>query len=265
MNEDLEKVKKIEKKKRNIKCSSCDSIVEYAHKSKPKNCPNCGSGYWDKDRDEFKLFVLQDEYIKTGDNKILGQMYLILKTYAKKIIVKTVKGKYFFKKEDLEIKAHDSANKIIEYYLTKPSFKIENSFGGYMNWPIKNVLYADWRKDSYDSLNCLIDAENELEDYLPVISEEVKQRMIFEFEIDSISNTTTIVDELSTLIKNIKNKISKNFSYFETVLFLVGMKNRLKIRSTDYLNNYYNLCGQEVKRHIDTALFVVYKYIKSNM
>lgn len=263
--EELEQVKKVEKKKKKKACLSCGQIVEYIHKSRPKLCPFCQNDRWDKDRDEFKLFHLQDEYLKTKDNKILGQMYIILKEYAKKLIVKTVKGKYFFKKEDLEIKAHDSANKIIEYFLTKPSFKIENSFGGYMNWPVKNVLYADKRKEAHDSLNCLIDTENELEDYLPVISGEAKYKMIFEFEVDSIRNNTTIVPEIYKLIHNIENKISKNFSKSQSLLFLIGVRNKLKVKSDDFYTNFFSYCGVDVKKHVDTALFLVYKYIKHNI
>lgn len=263
MNEIKVLLDKDDKKKKQIECSSCGQVNEYIHKHKPKFCPSCGNVHWDKIRDEFTLFMLQDNYLKNRNNNTLGKMYLILREYARKIIIKKVKGKYFFKQEELDIKCHDAANKIIEYYLTKPNFYIENSFGGYLNWPVNNVLYADRKNENHDSLNCLIDSENELEEYLPSISEDTREKMKIEFEIDVIENNSTIINEILSLITRIDTTIKRNFSNKISILFLLGLRNRLKNKSSSITNKYYNFCGKEVSKYINNALFLIYKYLKS--
>jgi predicted RNA-binding Zn-ribbon protein involved in translation (DUF1610 family) len=270
MNKEINDIKieinsEVENKIKKRRCTNCLFTVEYKHKSKPKECPKCGDVFWDRPEDEYKLSLLQIEYLKTRDNLILGQMYEIFKKYAKKIIIKMVKGKYFFRVDDLEMKAHDSANKMIEYYLEKPDFRIENSFGGYLSWPIRNVLYGDKKNDNHDSLNCMIDEENELGDYIPSLSEEVRRKTTIDFEYDYLSKNSSISQELLKIVIKINDKIKKNHGRACALKTLIGIKNKLKKCTAVFMDDYYSYVGIDVQNHINNSLFFIYKYLKMNL
>jgi len=261
---ELKKEDQNEDKLKRLKCSACNELIIYKHKSKPLVCPFCQDEFWAKPNDEFTLFHLQKNYLVNRDNKTLGEMYIILKLYAKKLIVKTVKNRYFFKKDELEMKAHDSANKIITYYIEKPEFRIENSFGGYLNWPIKNVLFSNRQEESCDSLNCMIDNDNELEDYLPTISEETRSKMIVHFEENLIDNNSSVLSELNKIIEKMMTVINKNFSKKHAILFLIGLNHKFTGQSNNFMDNYYLYSGLDVQSSVDKALFFIYKYLKSS-
>jgi hypothetical protein len=259
---DIKKIIIDEDKLRRIITCCCNKEVVWRHKSKPELCPHCENRYWDKPYTEFKLFTLQEKYLKTRDQKILGEMYKILKLYAKKLIVTMVKGKFYYKAEELEIKAHESACKLIFYYLEKPTFCIESSFGGYLNWPIRNVLYADKNEEGNDSLNCLIDNEKELDEFLPGLSEVARKKMIVNFEENLIDKHSQIVDRLYKIVYKISNKINKEYGISESLLFLVGLRNKIKGLSDNFMDSFYLYTGLETQKNIDKALFIIYKALK---
>jgi hypothetical protein len=269
MDQELRDIKnelKSEDKIKKIICSNCKTVTEYRHKSKPKECQSCGDVYWDKPRDEYNLFHLQDEYLKTRDTEILGKMYLILKLYAKKIIVGMVKNKYFFKVDQLDMKAHDSANKVVYYYLTKPEFRIDSSFGGYLRWPIRNVLYSDKIEEGNDSLNSMIDNENELMDYLPNLSSSLREKMNFSYDIEEslIEKNTYIINILSAVVEEMSIKIDKNYGKKYSLLTLIGIKNRIKKLSDSFMDKYYCYCGIDCQKYIEDSLFFLYTILKDN-
>jgi ribosomal protein S27E len=261
-----EYVEKQNNKLKKIKCPNpnCGNLIIYKHKHRPIVCPFCEDEFFMKPKDEYTLFHLQKNYLINRDNKTLGKMYEILKLYAKKLIVKIVKNRYYFRKDELEMKAHDSANKIIDYYLTKPEFKIENSFGGYLNWPIKHVLYSSKQEESCDSLNCMIDNDNELEEYLPTISEETRSKMIVHFEENLIDNNSSILLELNKIIDKMMITINKNFSKKHAILFLIGLNHKFSGQANNFMDDFYLYSGLDVQSSIDKALFFIYKYLKSN-
>jgi len=246
-----------------LKCSNCEKIINFIVKEKPCACPECQHPYWDKPDYEFKLFVLQDEYFKTRSNDILSKMYEILKLYAKKMIVKKVSNRCYFKKEDLEIKAHDSANKAIMYYMTKPSFIITDSFGGYLNGPILNVLYAPKKEDSHDSLNSMIDNENEFGDYVSDYSSEAREKMRIEFDESLEENISCVSEIIHDQINIYSSFLRRKHSLKEAILTLIGLKNKIKGYSDNNLDDYYLYAGGDVKKNVDKAMSEMYKKLKT--
>lgn len=251
---------------KSVVCSGCQKVIKYRHKHCPKVCPECNDAFWNKPESEYILFHLQEKYLKSRDKETLSKMYNVLKEYTKKLMIRTVKNKYFFKKDELEIKAHDAVVTIICYYLTKPEFKIENSFGGYMKiGPIKSILYAPKNEEDTDSLNILIDKENELEDIVINISEQSKLKMIVNFEEDLIDKSSTIIKEITKLTGRIQEKINKEYPKSTILYFLIGIKNRFKRLPEHFMDDFFLFCGIDVKNLIDKCMFVVYKYLKGNI
>ncbi len=267
MNEEVEAIKKEiedESKLKKIICSACGKLIKYKHKSRPNICPFCNDRFYNKAEEERKLFLLQEEYLQTKNKKTLGNMYIILKEYYKKLIVNMVKGKYFFDKNSLDIKAHDSACKVIEYYLEKPDFRILTSFGGYGKWPIRGTLYGNRKEDSHDSLNSMIDQDNELDEYLPHLSYSARQKMIVNFEENLVDNDNMIVEKILKFISEIKRKINKNFSKTDSLLFLIGLRNKINGMADNLMDDYFLFCGKEIEKHINDTLFLIYKLLKQN-
>jgi hypothetical protein len=256
---------KQDNKLRKVICAnpSCKQKIIFRHKHKPDHCPFCHEKFYSKPPIEYKLFKLQEKYLKIRDNKILDEMYIILKLYAKKLMIIMAGGKFHFKKEILEIKSHDAACKIIEYYLEKPEFYITNSFGGYLNWPIRNVLYGDKKEEENSSLNCMIDNENELDEYLSTISESARLKMQVNFDENLIDNGNQIMKELSKLIFDINKKINKNYSKQSALLYLIGLKNKIKGMNDNFMNSYYLYAGLDTQKNIDNSLFLMYKILKN--
>lgn len=266
MNDEISKMQDSlkEEKLKEVICSGCHKPVRYQHKHTPLICPHCSDRYYSKPKDEYTLFYLQEEFLKDRKNETLTKMYTILKEYCKKLIIKSVKNKFYFVKEELEVKAHDATVIVIYYYLSKPEFKIENSFGGYLKiGPIKSVLYADKMEDDTDSLNILVDDENELEDFLINLSESSRRKMIVDFcEEDILDRSNTLTKELDKLIHKIQEKVNKQYSKFIVILMLIGIKNRFKKLPESFMMNFYEFSGEEVRMLVDKSMFVLYKYLK---
>lgn len=246
-----------------VKCSNCGEIIQYIHKNKPDVCPNCGNVYWNKPLDEFTLFTLQDEYLLTRDNKILTQMYTILKLYAKKLIVKMVKNKFYFSKIELDMKAHDSVNKMMLYYLEKPAFRVGSSFGGYLKWPIRGVLYGEKAEDNL-SLNQLIGEDVEFGDCLPLESSSVQEKLQVEFESGFLDSQSKVTENIYNIVcQQIIPFLVKTFSSRLAFLTLVGISHKLSAKSESFMDSYYLYTGLEVQEYVNTSVAVVYKYLKS--
>jgi hypothetical protein len=74
---------------------------------------------------------LQDEYLKTRDEKYLNRMYRLCVDIASNYIGKYAKGKGL--NLDITELSHDSAVYVIEQYLKKPGFRIER-ISAYMHF-----------------------------------------------------------------------------------------------------------------------------------
>lgn len=129
------------------KCSVCEKIHVYeGDVPSPFRC-SCGTIRWDKPLMEAQLFTLQEKYLENRDNKILGEMYKILFKYSKNMIWSRVKNKYSMSEDKIESKAQDASTAIIQYYLTKPYFMVNESFGSYVVGAVSYQLYYKKIKD----------------------------------------------------------------------------------------------------------------------
>jgi len=116
---------------------------------------------------ELSLRSLQDKYLATRDRKYYDEMFVILKDYARSIVLKKVTGKVFLSAERVEGVAVDATLKIMSGYLKDPNYKCNSSFGGWVNFPILAYLYGPKVKknDRTISLNIKInDNDGELLD-----------------------------------------------------------------------------------------------------
>jgi hypothetical protein len=84
---------------------------------------------------------LQNKYLETRDNKILGQMYCVAKEAATNYIRKYCKQRGLFNLDINEL-SHDAALFVIEQYLKKQNFKV-GKISAYIYFGVKKVLFKD--------------------------------------------------------------------------------------------------------------------------
>jgi hypothetical protein len=87
---------------------------------------------------------LQEQYLKTRDNKTLGKMYELLKKMAYNYIANYCKKKGV--RLSIEEKAHDSALYVIEKYLKKPDFYIKKA-SAYIYFGVLKSLFKNKERE----------------------------------------------------------------------------------------------------------------------
>jgi hypothetical protein len=97
---------------------------------------------------------LQNNYLETRDNRILGKMYEIAKEAAANYIRKYSRQRGLFNL-DIEEKSHDSALFVIEQYLRKPDFKVDR-ISAYIHFGTRKALFKnkdiEMNELSYDEI-----------------------------------------------------------------------------------------------------------------
>jgi len=253
-------------------CAYCGKTVQYYHSEKPEYCPYCGAYNYIKPKTETTLFLLQKEYLEHGrNNEVLGKMYLILKDYAKSMIKMQLQksGMTKYNYDDIDMKASDSATLLLEYYLTKPAFKIEQSFGGYLKDKVKQALYnkTEQREDSYASFNSLLsDSEGHAEEI-----GELKEQLNFNYIFGDqdkyrkrILSEKELVDGIHRIIAKITETVTESYNRKDSLLLLIGMYIRINNTNNSTMDNYYKYFGSVYKDFIDASLLLLYEFIKES-
>lgn len=131
-----------------IKCNVCGKINVFLSEDYDEDliiCEYCNSLKFTKPKNESILFSLQNRYLKTRNSDILGKMYLIMYDIAYNLTTKKLPNSRKFQIEYIEDKTSETVEKIITYYMTKPNFRIDNSFTGYIS---QVVLYPLFNKQT---------------------------------------------------------------------------------------------------------------------
>lgn len=280
-----------------IICPSCKQEVVYGRGSKPDRCPHCDSLYWEKPDVEYQLFILQDEFLlnreklmfewevknkrKTptigdegfydfikeinnqADTQALLKFQAILKLYCKKMLNKMLYGKFYFTKIFLEEKASDATNNIIFYYLSKPNFRIDNSFAGYAIWQLKGVLYCDKEEEQNKSFDQYVETNLDGFELELRNSEEFRLKSVDDFEKKFLDKNDIIIDNIIRRIRNICTELKKNFDYKTTVLVLNGISHRMSNLGSAFINNYNDWIGIENTKKVNDALYIIYQALKN--
>lgn len=246
-------------------CSNCFKTIQFPHKGKLTNCPNCGALYWDKPKDERNLFLLQDKYIENGrKQEDLGEMYLLLLEYSKNIIKHKLRNKTILSQEDFDGKANDIAIIMIERYLKNPEEKINHSFGGLMMWIANGVLYGSKRDDRVDSLNQTYqDSEKEMIDNIYNISSAEHQAMDSKDPQKNVHDIykNSVTSEISNIVDMIYSKVHNSKST-SSLYFLLGLNHFFNKQKDSFIREFNHLTSTKTKRDIENTKLIIRKYLK---
>lgn len=253
-------------------CAYCGKTVEYYHSEKPEYCPYCGSYNYIKPQTETKLFLLQKSYFEHGrDKDILGKMYLILREYAKSMIKTELKRNQMtrYTYDDIDMKASDAATLLLEYYLTKPAFKIEQSFGGYLDNKVKQALYnkKEQREEIHTSYNSLLTDSDGHSEEIGEMKEKLNFKYIFGDEEEyrkRVLSEKELINGIHKIVTTIAETVTKNYNKKDSLLLLIGMYVRLQHTNNSIMDNYYRYFGSIYKEFIDSSLLLLYQFIKES-
>ena len=250
-------------------CVYCTKEVEYFHGKKPSICPHCGASDYTKPPTETKLFILQDLYLKNRDNKHLTEMFVILKSYAVSLIKRVLPKDFIYHYDQVEEKAQDAATAFIEYYLVHEDFKVEKSFGGYLQWKVKEVLWNKklQREEDHESLNFSSHKVN---------YDQPVDRTVFasmkplygtiedhtQAAIASVTSSDDLILGIETIISTSLNEVKTKLSLHQTLLVLLGVCLTMEGKTDVYMDKFYHYFGSKIKKYVDITKLLIYRFIK---
>lgn len=250
-------------------CANCHNKVVYGYGTKPSVCPYCQNPWWDKPKDEFNLFVLQDKYIKSGRSaQKLSDMYEGLINYSENLIKKNLKGKTQIDYERIREQAEDTALNFIEVYLKKDNYIVENSFGGLLARYVAGVMYNKKQKlnDKMTSLDKTISEDMKFEDNVLRFMETSPDKEKFESDAYTEyikNNQEELIDDLFSIIKNKQQSVFDSMSKVESFLFLIAIRNFLLKNKKCSIDEFYDYYGDDFKFEIDDCLELIKRRLKN--
>lgn len=240
-------------------CWNCKSEVPYQTYGLINyipTCSHCGVMYPEKPKDEAKLSIYQDEYLKTRSDESFNKLFALMSDVTFNVICHKLKSKGSYEKnDDIWDKVQWTLEKITSYYKEKPDFKINTSFIQYIGqvvlFPIYNKEEQEREKkeislysSKYKSPNG--SKEKELLDYLQKDDDEQGISEV-EFKLDYDSNKNTLIEKSISFVSDSINELYK----YER------MKNNNKeFKYSFYLAELYNLfiCGKMEDRNVKDIL-----------
>ncbi len=277
MKEVLKKLQASGKKFYSKNCSTCNEELHYGHKSndfpKPKECPYCGEGYWDKPEGEVTLFKIQDRYVLEKDpkkrNNILGEMYQPLVDYSINMIKATMKSRILLSDTDLKEKGHESAVAVMRQFLLNPDYQINISFGGNIKMVLKGVLYGSKKEDMVLSLDhSLSKGDSEDTTYGDFLSDTDHYILADQgYEENPLESSEVseegITKDLLVIINEFTNEVRSRDSS-AAILFLAGVYNIFLKKNRQSMNLYYQVAGTEVQKTLDYFQIYMQDYLRNN-
>lgn len=275
-------------------CHVCKRQLSFSIEHQPELCPYCNAKYWNKPRDERKLFILQDKYLESRrDSKYLGEMFLVIQSYAEILIKKRLRGKCVLKRYAIEEKASDAATKLIEQYLKRPTYEIATSFGSLLNRILNGVLYGNQQKreDKNVSLNSKVYGHSELGDNMERLAPSIRSSSsdqdqnskdcredisetrkappltpsYLQFDDSSFSNILkrNFSHEAPAVIESIMKAVRRNQGSQNSILLLIVFKNRLFRKPHPVTaKKIYRTYGLQLRENLDKTEMVIREFLK---
>lgn len=261
-----------EKTQRKIKfkkCTICSHIVKWEWGNKPERCPHCNAIKYDKPPMEAKLFNLQDKYLETRDNEVIGEMFPIMKEYARRIVLQNLAGNVRYDEFKLDTKASDTANKLVEYYLSKPGFSIYQSFGYYLDRIAKQNMFAKKLKDQdqYEfSMQEYAERHEENANALDSLEYSSEGRMTDWYEeIENNINLDFVLDETMRYFNTLADALRKAYGYHTAMMQMILLWHFIRGASKRFFNKFWKLYGVESREIHEKVKLAFNKYAESLM
>ena len=250
-------------------CVYCAKEVIYPHGEKPAQCPHCKSTHYIKPPTETKLFLLQKKYLETKEQRYLAEIFNILKEYAASMVKKILPNEFKYHYDKIEEKAEDAASLFIERYLTHSDFDITTSFGGQLQFKVKEVLWD--RKlqgeENHESLNMPIsnedDAnESEFIDTATIAKMKPLYGSVEDPTVDLEREKADLVHRIERTVDSYMIDLKKRESNCFSIKVLLGICRAIEEGSDFNMDEFSHLFGEALNEDVENIKQLIYKFIK---
>lgn len=201
---------------------------------------SCGISYCILDTTERSLKLLQIDFLRTREEKYMTEMYNILVPYTKSQIRKLYSHVVRSPKDE-DYYAHKAVTLLVETYYRKPEFKIEDSFGGYMPWKIKEAIF---HRHEHVIEDVSINREESL---------DLRTECSYLENIDS----NTVMDSLVNEIGDMMYQYNENtvLSHKSNIKRLIALQLRFKFGAqSNKLDKFWGVFGNRGRGHYRNSL-----------
>ena len=262
----MEKTIKKETNFRYYTCSHCGKKHTSPNGFKKKYCPFCKHPYSMKPPIEYTLFCLQDKYLENKkNNKVSNVFFKKLYTYVTKLLLIKLKGKLSMNAFTVKEKVNYTVSKLFFYY-QKPEFRIEGSFGGYINSMLLDTLYNHKRRreESHLSLDMKLDDEHhEIIDKLFEIGFSTLSEQVHDVEKIILENDVRIIEKLVIVIEEMFDLIAKRDSLESAIKFYLGLLYTINRVKEPFLDKYFYYFGSDINRYVQNTTGILYDVLKT--
>lgn len=232
-------------------CSICGHQVTWEWGNKPEKCPKCGAIHYDKPPMEAKLFNLQQKYVDTQDTDVIGEMFPLMKEYARRIVLQNLAGHVRYDETKLDTKASDTANKLTEYYLSKPNFVIYQSFGYYLDRIAKQNMFAKKLQDqdrSEFSMQEYVERHENNSNALDNLEYESETTSdLWQEKVESEMNIDFIVGETMRYFETMFKMLHEKYGYRDAMLQMILLRHFIGRASRRVFSKWWKVYGQRHK------------------
>lgn len=252
-------------------CANCNTKIIYGYGTKPAVCPNCGNQWWDKPKDEFNLFMLQNDYIESGRKpEKLSLMYEGLIRYSENLIKKNLKSKAILDIERIHEQAEDTALNFLEVYLKKENYVVNFSFGGLLARYVAGVMYnkSAQTNDQTVSLDKTVAEDMKMEEntfkFMNTSPDKEKFEKNVYSEYESL-HPEELIDDLLNIINKKYSSIKNKSTSVDSILFLIAIRNFFLKYKKCSIDEFYDYYGDDLKFDIDDCLEKVRRRLKNEL
>lgn len=198
-----------------------------------------------KPKTEVQLEELQNRWLLNGDKKAYEEMFEILVSYSRSLILKMTQGKKFLDGEYVFDQAVNATIKFFEQYEKNPDFRIDYSFGGVLRYKVIECLYGPkiQKNDAVLSLNSLVqntNEVNELEDLQEFLDMRPYWSSSYDVEDPVYKLYHTEEEAIKTVISVISDVYQAGVSDFDFIKIMIAFLHKFRRSRTfeEYLNHY---------------------------
>ena len=255
------KVRVGEKLVYSFKASCCGTLHQWAYGEKPETCPACGAIYWDKPKHEYHLFVMQDDWFKNGNRRVLDKMFEVMLDYSRIIVAGTFKASNVtVTQEYFDDTCRDIAYKLLEFPLLNK--RINLSFGAMIHKIKLGPLYKD--QHTYQTLSLNDKEPGEKAEFWEKQTTKIDTLVTHENHLESqaFQDNTRMSEELTKITEYVHELVHFNSGSTGSLIFLSGLVSRLSKRPAMYMNKFYAEFGNQARDYIEKAELAFFAYLK---
>lgn len=210
-----------------------------------------------KPKTEIELMEYQRRWLDEGDQKAYQEMFKLIVAYARSFALKMTKNKIYLNPELVYDKSMDATVKFMEQYQQIPGYRINDSFGGYLQWKVLEALYGPKTRkhDDIGSLNAIlsVDKQNtEMEDLQEIYNFETVWDNKYRFDDPSTYLFNTEDNAIKTILTVFTDVYEAGMPLKDIILLLNGILLYIRKARTlesfkksffsEALNSIFDLC-----------------------